>query len=213
MGKGIGKRAALYLRVSTGGQTMANQRRELTAAAKRHGWTIVAEFKDHGISGKNGREKRPGFKDLLDEVERKQFDQVAAWSVDRLGRSLQDLSAFLEELKAKNIDLYLHQQNVDTSTPAGRALFGMSSVFAEFERALLVERVKAGLARARAEGKKLGRPRKSAEVEAQIRTHLAEGIGILRTAKLVGVGAGTVQRVRREMKMMKPYRTRRRKSD
>ena len=138
------KRVALYVRVSTDGQTTVNQQRELEAVAERHGWRVVDIFKDHAISGKTSREKRPAFDRMLQGVLRKDFDLVAAWFVDRLGRSLQHLLAFLSELKAKNVDLYLHQQAVDTSTPAGRALFQMLGVFAEFERAMIVERVKAG---------------------------------------------------------------------
>src|SRR5439155_14433292 len=117
------KRVALYVRVSTDGQTTVNQQRELEAVAERHGWLVVDLFKDHAISGKNGREKRPAFDRMLQGVARKDFDLIAAWSVDRLGRSLQHLLAFLSELKAKGVDLYLHQQALDTSTPAGRALF------------------------------------------------------------------------------------------
>jgi len=126
-------------------------------------------------------------------------DLVAAWSVDRLGRSLQQLLSFLSELHAKGVDLYLHQQGVDTSTPAGKALFQMLGVFAEFERAMIVERIRAGLRRAVAEGKRLGRPRVSSEVESAIRRELAKGRGIHAVAQAVGVGAGTVQRVRAEV--------------
>jgi DNA invertase Pin-like site-specific DNA recombinase len=198
MGDAMGKtkRVALYVRVSTDGQTTTNQQRELEAVAERHGWTVVEVFRDHGISGKNGREKRPGFDKLLNAVARKDVDIVAAWSVDRLGRSLQHLIGFLEELRAKGVDLYLHQQGLDTSTPAGRALFQVMGVFAEFERSMIVARVNAGLKRARAEGKVLGRPRVSQAIEQAIRRELAKGRGIHATAKLVGVGAGTVQRVR-----------------
>jgi DNA invertase Pin-like site-specific DNA recombinase len=193
---GKGKRVVLYVRVSTDGQTTTNQQRELEAVAERHGWTVVEIFRDHGISGKNGREKRPGFDKLLQGVARKDFDIVAAWSVDRLGRSLQHLIGFLEELRAKGVDLYLHQQGLDTSTPAGRALFQVMGVFAEFERAMIVARVQAGLKRARSEGKQLGRPRVSAQIEQAIRRELGKGRGIHAVAKTVGVGTGTVQRVR-----------------
>lgn len=193
---GKGKRVALYVRVSTDGQTTTNQQRELEAVAERHGWTVVEIFRDHGISGKNGREKRPGFDKLLQGVARKDFDIVAAWSVDRLGRSLQHLIGFLEELRAKGVDLYLHQQGLDTSTPAGRALFQVMGVFAEFERAMIVARVQAGLKRARSEGKQLGRPRVSPQIEQAIRRELGKGRGIHAVAKTVGVGTGTVQRVR-----------------
>jgi DNA invertase Pin-like site-specific DNA recombinase len=116
---------ALYLRVSTGDQTVENQRRELTAAAGRRGWRVVAEFCDEGISGANGRDKRPGFDRLHRAITRREFDLVAAWSVDRLGRSLQDLVGFLGELHGAGVDLYLDRQGLDTSTPAGKALFQM----------------------------------------------------------------------------------------
>jgi DNA invertase Pin-like site-specific DNA recombinase len=193
---GKDKRVALYVRVSTDGQSVANQQRELEAAAKRHGWTVAAVFSDHGISGT--KESRPAFDKLLLGVQRKDFDVVAAWSVDRLGRSLQHLLGFLGELRAKNVDLYLHQQGLDTGTPAGKAMFQMIGVFAEFERAMIVERVHAGLKRARAQGKILGRPRVAPEVEAQIRRELRKGTGIKTTARKVGVGVGTVQRVKAE---------------
>src|SRR6187200_1058227 len=153
------KRAVLYLRVSTIDQTTANQELELGDIAGRMGCNVVKVYKDHGISGAKGREKRPAFDALCRAATRREFDVVMAWSVDRLGRSLQDLVGFLSELHALRIDLYLHQQGLDTRTPAGKAMFQMMGVFAEFERAMIQERVRAGLARARSEGKRLGRPR------------------------------------------------------
>src|SRR6266404_9414077 len=152
------RRAVIYLRVSTSDQRTANQERELREIAGRMGCEIVKVYKDHGISGAKGRDKRPGFDALCRDATKRQFDVVMAWSVDRLGRSLQDLVAFLSELHACRIDLYLHQQGLDTTTPAGKAMFQMMGVFAEFERAMIAERVRAGLARARSEGKRLGRP-------------------------------------------------------
>jgi DNA invertase Pin-like site-specific DNA recombinase len=149
------------------------------------------------VSG--SKDRRPALDRLLAGLARRDFDCVAAWSVDRLGRSLQQLLVFLAELKAKNVDLYLHQQGVDTGTPAGKALFQMLGVFAECERAMIVERVQAGLRRARSQGKTLGRPRVGADVEKAIRRELAKGRGIHAVAKLIGVGAGTVQRVRSEV--------------
>ena len=144
------KRVALYLRVSTTEQTTKNQLRDLRTTANRQGWTIVRTFEDAGISGAKGREKRPGLDALLKGVARRDFDLVAAWSVDRLGRSLQDLVSILGELKAKDCDLYLHQQGLDTSTPAGRAMYQVLGVFAEFERAIIGQRIRDGQARARA---------------------------------------------------------------
>ena len=182
----MSKRIALYLRVSTTEQTVENQQRELEAVAERHGWNVVTVFTDAGISGTKGRDKRPGYDCLCRGIARREFDQVAAWSVDRLGRSLQELVSFLGELHAKNVDLYLHQQGLDTATPAGRAMFQMLGVFAEFERGIIVERVKAGLARARSQGKRLGRRPVSTDVVARIREQLATGRGILRVAKEPG---------------------------
>jgi DNA invertase Pin-like site-specific DNA recombinase len=189
------KKVALYSRVSTDRQTTENQLIELRAVAERHGWVIVDEYIDQGISGAKGRDKRPEFDRLLKDASRKKFDLIASWSVDRLGRSLQDLVAFLSEIHAKKVDLYLHQQGMDTTTPAGKALFQMMGVFAEFERAMIQERVKAGLERARAQGKQLGRPTVSAGVEARIAELREQGMGKLKIAKTLGIGVSTVQRV------------------
>jgi DNA invertase Pin-like site-specific DNA recombinase len=186
------KRAALYLRVSTGEQTIENQRRELTEAACRHGWQIISEFTDEGISGAKGRDKRPGLDGLYKAITRREADLVAAWSVDRLGRSLQHLVAFLGELHASGCDLYLHRQGLDTSTPAGRALFGMMGVFSEFERAMIVERTKAGMSRARAAGKRIGRPKIDIELRRKIAQRLAEGDTAYAAAKALGIARKTV---------------------
>ena len=193
----MAKRVAFYLRVSTTGQTVENQRLALQQVATAAGWEIVAEFVDAGVSGTKSRDKRPEFDRLLKDATRRRFDMIAAWSVDRLGRSLQDLVGFLGEIKGAGVDLYLHQQAIDTSTTGGKALFQMMGVFAEFEAAIIKERVNAGLDRARAQGKTLGRPRTGKEAE--IRAALAAGNGILRTAKLCGVGSSAVQRVKAEM--------------
>jgi DNA invertase Pin-like site-specific DNA recombinase len=153
------RRAGLYARVSTrNGQSPENQIGALCEVASRKGWEIVDQYVDNGISGAKGREKRPEFDRLLKDTTRRKFDVLMAWSVDRLGRSLQDLVSFLEEIHANGVDLYLHVQGVDTTTPAGRALFQMLGVFAEFERSIIQERIHAGLARARDKGVRLGRP-------------------------------------------------------
>ena len=196
---GNGKRVAIYARVSTTGQSVSAQVGELEAAAERHGWTVAQVFADAGISGAKGRDKRPQFDKLLRGVARREFDMVAAWSVDRLSRSLSDLVSVLSELHAKGVDLYLHTQGLDTSTPAGRAMFGMLGVFAEFERAIIQERVRSGLARAKTHGtrsgKAIGRPRISDESEERIRKLAASGVGKLKIAREVGCGVSVVQRV------------------
>ena len=191
--------AEFYLRVSTIDQTTANQERELREIAGRMGCEIVRVYKDHGISGTRGRDKRPAFDKLCRDAARRDFDVVMAWSVDRLGRSLQDLVGFLSELHALKIDLFLRQQGLDTTTPAGKAMFQMMGVFAEFERAMIAERVRAGLARARGEGKRLGRPPIAPALEKRIREALATpgrpGVRVI--AKQFGVNPGTVQRISR----------------
>ncbi|MFG1465289.1 recombinase family protein [Xanthobacter sp. DSM 24535] len=189
------RRVAFYFRVSTHDQTTENQRRELQAVADKAGWNVVATFEDAGISGAKGRQQRPGYDALLKAITRREVDMVAAWSVDRLGRSMPDLVAFLSDLHARGADLYLHQQAMDTTTPSGRAMFQMMGVFAEFERAMIQERVKAGLARARAEGRKLGRPTIGTDMEARIRALRAQGMGIVKVAKTLGIGVSAVQRV------------------
>ena len=194
------RRAAVYLRVSTVEQTTANQERELREVAGRMGCEIVKVYKDHGISGAKARDKRPSFDALCRDAAQRKFDMVMAWSVDRLGRSLQDLVAFLSELHALKVDLFLHQQGLDTTTPAGKALFQMMGVFAEFERAMIQERVRAGLRRAKDEGKQLCRPRIAPDLEERILAALkAPGRteGVRKIAARFGVNPSTVQRIGR----------------
>src|ERR1700704_4476582 len=189
------KRVAIYLRVSTSKQDTDNQRRELVAVAARSGWDVVRVYEDAGISGAKGRDKRPGLDAMLKAVNAKEFDMVAAWSVDRLGRSLTDLLGILQGLHDKGVDLFLHQQGLDTSTTAGRAMYQMLGVFAEFERGIIRERVNAGLARAREKGTVLGRRRTVPAVEKRIRSLRAKGMGILKIGRTLGVGTSVVQRV------------------
>src|SRR5215471_1366523 len=193
------RRVAIYARVSTGSQSVQNQLRELRQIAERHGWIVAAEFTDAGISGAKGRDRRPGLDKMLVTVARREVDMSAACSVDRLVRSLRDLLGFLGELNAKGVDLYLHQQGLDTSTPAGMALFQMMGVFAEFERAMIRERVRAGLERARAQGKKLGRRRnEDPKLAAKVRRMRADGMGIGKIARTLGIGTSYVQRLESE---------------
>src|SRR3954451_15928300 len=189
------KRVAIYIRVSTSKQDTDNQRRELEAVAQRSGWEIVKVYEDAGISGAKGRDKRPGLDAMLKAVNARELDMVASWSVDRLGRSLTDLLSILQSLHDKGVDLFLHQQGLDTSTTAGKAMFQMLGVFAEFERGIIRERVNAGLARARAKGTKLGRRRVKPSVQLTIRQLKAKGMGMLKIGRTVGVGTSVVQRV------------------
>lgn len=168
---------------------------ELSRWARRAKHKIVAIYDDNGVSGAKGREYREQYDQMLKGAVRREFDMVAAWSVDRLGRSLKDLVSFLEELNGAGVHLFLHQQAVDTSTPAGKALFQMLGVFSEFERAMIQDRVRAGLERAKAQGKVLGRPRVSRSVERAVRRERAKGKGIRRIATDLKIGVGTVQRL------------------
>src|SRR6202171_2057175 len=189
------KRVAIYLRVSTSKQDTDNQRRELEAVAARSGWHVERVYEDASISGAKGRDKRPGLDSMMKAVNSKRFDMVAAWSVDRLGRSLTDLLGILQGLHDKGVDLFLHQQGLDTSTSAGKAMFQMLGVFAEFEREIIRERVNAGLARARAKGTKLGRRPVRPSVEARIRELRSDGMGLLKIGRTLGIGTSVVQRV------------------
>jgi DNA invertase Pin-like site-specific DNA recombinase len=197
------KRVALYVRVSTDDQTVENQLRELQTWARRAGHDIVRVFEDSGISGAKGRDKRPGFDAMLRAAVRREFDMLAVWSSDRLGRSLQHLIEVLQTIRDTHTGLYIHTQALDTTTPSGRAMFGMLAVFAEFEREMIVARVNAGMARAKTHGTKsgkpIGRPKVSKAVESAVRAELAKGRGILKTAKTLGLGTGTVQKIKNGM--------------
>src|SRR5207248_3053988 len=193
------KRVAIYLRVSTDKQSTDNQKRELQAVADRSGWQIVKFYEDAGISGFKGRDKRPGLDAMMKGVNAKQFDMVATWSVDRLGRSLTDLLSILQSLHDKDVGLFLHQQGLDTTTTAGKAMFQLLGVFAEFERGIIRERVNAGLARARANGVKLGRRRVKPSVEARILELRDKGHGIHMIRKKLNIGTSVVQRVFKEV--------------
>jgi DNA invertase Pin-like site-specific DNA recombinase len=198
------KRAAIYVRVSTDRQTVENQLRELYQIAERRGWTVVEVYQDAGISGAKGRDERPGLDEMLKDVQRRRFDVVMAWAIDRLGRSLIDLLGTIQTLDACGVDLYLDQQAIDTTTPAGKLMFQVTGAFAEFERSMIRQRINAGLKRAVEGGKQLGRPRIDPALERRIQTQLRAGKGILKVAAECGVGSGTVQRIKREMEQGRP---------
>lgn len=193
------KQAAIYVRVSTDGQTVENQVRELRQIAQRRGWQIVEVYGDHGISGSKGRDQRPGLDRMLNDASRRKFDVIATWAIDRLGRSLVDLLATVQTLEACGVDLFIEQQNLDTTTPAGKLMFQVCGAFSEFERSMIRQRVKLGLKRAVANGKTLGRPQIGGDVERKVQRELRKGSGILKTAKKLGLGTSTVQRIKAEM--------------
>jgi DNA invertase Pin-like site-specific DNA recombinase len=192
------KRVAIYCRVSTAdkNQTVENQLCDLLAVAGRQDWEIVATFTDEGISGSKGRDKRPAFDNLLKGVARKDFDLIAAFSVCRIGRSLPDLINFLGDIQAKGVDLYLHAQGLDTSTPSGAMMFQMLSVFSTYEKTILRDRILSGLRRTT---KKSGR-RPMPEDRAQaIRRSLLDGQGIRATARLHKASTTTVTAIKRSL--------------
>ncbi len=196
----MAKRAAIYVRVSTDKQTVENQIRELRQIAERRGWEVIETYQDAGISGAKGRNGRPGLDRMLKDAQRRHFDVVMAWAIDRLGRSLIDLLGTIQALEACGVDLYLDQQAIDTTTPAGKLMFQVTGAFAEFERSIIRQRVHAGLKRAVEQGKTLGRPRINAALEKRIQAQLRGGKGILKVARECGVGTGTVQRIASEMR-------------
>jgi DNA invertase Pin-like site-specific DNA recombinase len=190
------KRAALYLRVSTDGQTTDNQRIALLEVAERRGWSVVQTYEDAGISGAKGRDKRPGFDAMMKDATRRRFDVLLFWSIDRLGRSTAMVATALAELEAAGVSIYADKEAMDATTPHGRAMLQMAAVFAELERGMIRERVLAGLDRAKAQGIKLGRPKVAPKVEDEICARLAQGQGMVKIARELSVGVSTVQRVR-----------------
>jgi DNA invertase Pin-like site-specific DNA recombinase len=193
------RRVALYLRVSTDNQTVENQRLALQAVAEQRGWEIVTVYQDEGISGAKGRDKRPGLDKLLKDASKAKFNVVMVWAIDRLGRSLSDLLGIIKDLEGCGVDLVIHEQSLDTTSPQGKLMFHVVGAFAEFERSMIQSRVMAGLDRARKQGKRLGRPTVETATEDAIRAGLEAGKGMIKVAKEVGVGVSTVTRVKAAM--------------
>ena len=190
-------KAVIYARVSTNGQDTENQISQLREVAERKGWKIIKVYVDHGISGSKGRDQRPQFDALIKDATktRRPFDVIMSWSVDRLGRSLTDLVSFLSDVQGGGANLYLHQQQVDTTTPAGKAMFQMLGVFAEFERSLITSRVNAGLDRARAKGVRLGRRPIAPITVHQVQASLTEGMSYRKVAEKHNISLGKVAEI------------------
>lgn len=188
------RRAAIYTRVSTDRQTNENQLQRLREVARRAGWELV-EVYEEVVSGAAARKQRVGYDRMLKDAARRRFQVLLAWDVSRLGRSLRELLECFETLRTTGADLYLDQQGVDTTTPAGRALFGMAGVFAEFERSMLIERTRAGLDRARAKGKRLGRPAAPSCVSDRVQELRKAGHGMDRIARELRIGKSVAQRI------------------
>ncbi len=192
-----GASVALYLRVSTDGQTVANQRRELEDMAKRAGWKIVEVYQDKGISGAKGRNGRPELDRMLNDATRRRFKKLLVWDLSRLGRSLRDLISITDHFQELGIDLYVHKDAIDTGTASGRLFFHIVGAIGEFERERIRERINAGLARAKEEGTKLGRPegttKDKVKHQAEIVSLRDAGMSVRTIAKTVRVSTSTVQ--------------------
>ena len=189
-------RIAIYCRVSTANQTVENQLLELRQVAQRSGWEIVATYCDNGISGSKGRDGRPQFDALIKDAHRRKFDLIAAWSIDRLGRSIQTLIGFMNEMNDLGVGLYFHQQALNTKTASGRMVFGIFSALGEYEKEMIRDRINAGLARAKAEGKRLGRPSNvNPSVITSVRLLREKGHSIHNIAKQLHIGVGTTQKI------------------
>ncbi|MDB9700212.1 recombinase family protein [Gammaproteobacteria bacterium] len=192
----MNRKAVIYSRVSTNEQTVKNQLKVLRDVAEKRGFEVVREISDEGISGAKGRDERPGFDELIKGSVKNEWDIILVWDVSRLGRSLKHLVSFLEDIQSAHCDMYIHQSGIDTSTASGKMMFGMLSVFSEFERSMIRERVIAGQQRAKSEGKHIGRP---TNVNDGIITAVYQlrqnNVPISRIAKDLQIGVGTVYKI------------------
>ena len=192
----MNRKAVIYSRVSTNEQTVENQLKVLREVAEKRGLEVVREISDEGISGAKGRDERPGFDELIKGSVKNEWDIILVWDVSRLGRSLKHLVSFLEDIQSAHCDLYIHQSGIDTSTASGKMMFGMLSVFSEFERSMIRERVIAGQQRAVANGIKLGRKTNVNDGIITAVYHMRQNnVPIKRIAKDLQIGVGTVYKI------------------
>ena len=192
----MNRKAVIYSRVSTNEQTVENQLRVLREVAEKRGLEVVREISDEGISGAKGRDERPGFDELIKGSVKNEWDIILVWDVSRLGRSLKHLVSFLEDIQSAHCDMYIHQSGIDTSTPSGKMMFGMLSVFSEFERSMIRERVIAGQQRAVANGVKLGRKTNVNDGIITAVYHMRQNNAFIkRIAKDLQIGVGTVYKI------------------
>ena len=192
----MNRKAVIYSRVSTNEQTVENQLRVLREVAEKRGLEVVREISDEGISGAKGRNERQGFDELIKGSVKNEWDIILVWDVSRLGRSLKHLVSFLEDIQSARCDMYIHQSGIDTSTASGKMMFGMLSVFSEFERSMIRERVIAGQQRAKSEGKHIGRPTNVNDGIINAVYQLRQNnVPISRIAKDLQIGVGTVYKI------------------
>jgi DNA invertase Pin-like site-specific DNA recombinase len=189
------KRAALYLRVSTLDQHPQTQGIELRQFARQRGYDIVEEYVDHGVSGTKVR--RPALDRLLKDAHRRRFDAVLVWSCDRLARSTKHFLQVLDELRELDIQFHSQREAIDTDGPLGRAIVVIISAIAELERSLIVERVRAGMRRAKLEGRRIGRTPLDVDHAALVKDRLS-GISLTAVAKKYGLSRASVVRFVRD---------------
>ena len=188
------KRVACYLRVSTTEQTVENQRNDLRAYCKARGWDDVIEYTD---TGSGMRERRPDLDRLMSDVKTRRIDVVVVAAFDRLGRSVRHLVETLELFRHLGVEFISLRESIDTGSPLGTAVFTIIAAIAQLERSLIVERVKSGLRRARAEGKRLGRPRLQVS-EHQLRIVVNQKLPVRAASKLLGVSPSSYLRLVRQ---------------
>ena len=187
------KRIAIYARVSTSKQNTDSQLLDLRRYTRERGWHIFKEFVDNGIRG--AKDSRPALNELMNDARKRRFDMVLVWRFDRFARSTRHLINSLEEFRNLSIDFVSYQENIDTSSPLGSAIFTIISAVAQLERDIIAERVKAGLRRAKDKGKRLGRPQGTAlDIEAASRLR-RKGMGLRQIAEKLGSSKTTVARV------------------
>jgi len=187
-------RVALYARVSTTDQSTDSQLLDLRRYVRERGWDVFREYVDEGISGT--KDSRPALNELMDDAKKRRFDVVLVWRFDRFARSTQHLILALSEFKNLSIDFVSFQENIDTSSPLGSAIFTIISAVSQLERDIIAERVRMGLRRAKEEGKQLGRPRASIDLEKLNRLH-SEGLSHRQIAAELGTSHATVGRMLR----------------
>jgi len=188
-------RVAIYARVSTTDQSTDSQLLDLKRYISERGWNIYREYADNGISGT--KDSRPALNELMNDGRKRKFDVVLVWRFDRFARSTKHLILALEEFKNLGIDFVSYQENIDTSSPLGSAIFTIISAVAQLERDIIAERVKAGLRRAKENGKKLGRPRVAVDPKRISELH-SKGLSMRAIARKTGISRTTVSEILRQ---------------
>ena len=192
----MNSRVAIYARVSTSDQSTESQLLDLRRYVRERGWTLFNEYTDHGVSGT--KDSRPALNELMDAAKKRRFDTVLVWRFDRFARSTKHLILALEEFRNLGIDFVSYQENIDTSSPLGSAIFTIISAVAQLERDIIAERVKAGLRRAKENGKKLGRPTVTISAD-RIKLLRSQGLTIREIARRSDVSRSTVWRLIRQI--------------